>query len=79
MNNVRLPITVGFNPLRVIGYAEIDTKLLPDSPDFVLSLSYRERSRPQRQQIGEPAYIPLELSVLADSEYATYLSEKDRA
>ena len=63
----KIPITVGFDQEKIIGYAEIDIESLPDNPNYVLSLGYTIE-----EGSNTPPTIKM-LGVVNDLEYLDYL------
>lgn len=76
---ISVPVTIGFDNAKVIGYCCLDSTKLPATSQFVLSLAikvvgeYTPGEIPNKPYYGE--YELLQLGVVKDDDYIAYLKQ----
>lgn len=68
MNLKTIPVVLDWNHDREIGSMTIDVDKLPQQPDFVITLGYRNEIYPR--------YVLTAVSVVSDKKYKEYLDNQ---
>lgn len=66
---IEVPLTLDFDPEKIVGTVRLKKEALPPTPEWALSLGYR--------MDGAGSYTPVTMRLIPDANYAGYLERKD--